>query len=214
MTWSDSNLVEGPVFSLPPEVGLYGSAAVDLDNDGVDEFIQVDDAEHLLVFRKDSKLLLRTSERYGGYENGFEHIIPETVQIAQQKRDFVKIKGRIELMKNPQGGLWIVVTKNIPVTYMLTRSRGYHESEVYGLSLEGAGLPGASAEFSEDWKIKAADQVTSDIQLSDVMGIGQPQVVLLLKPGLSLATLKSLFSRESELRIYRIPSGGKKHGTQ
>ena len=214
MTWSDGGLVEGPVFSLPSEVGLYGSAAVDLDNDGVDEFIQVDDAEHLLVFSKDGKLLVRTSERYGGYENGFEHIIPESVQIAQQKQDFVKIKGRIELMKNPQGGLWIVVTKNIPATYMLSRSRGYHESEVYGLSLEGAGLSDGPAEFSEDWKIQAADQVVSDIQLSDVMGVGQPQVVLLLKSGLSLATFKSLFSRGSELRIYRIPSGGEKHGTQ
>ena len=214
MAWSDGNLVEGPVFSLPREVGLYGSAAVDLDNHGVDGFIQVDDTDHLLVFSNDGKLLVRTSERYGGYENGFAHIVPESVQIAAEKRDFVKIKGRIELMKNAQGGLWIVVTKNIPLTYMVTRSRVYHDSEVYGLSLEAAGSTGASSEFNEDWKINAADQVISDLQLSDVMGIGQPQVVLLLKPGVGLATFKSLFSRESELRIYRIPSGGEKNGTQ
>jgi hypothetical protein len=214
MTWTGSGLVEGPVFSMPSGVGLYGSAAADLNGDGTEEFIQVDDDEHLRVFGKNGKLLIRSPERYGGYENGFEHVSPETVQIAQEKRDFVKVKGRIEFMRNPQGGLWIVVTKNIPVTYLVSRSRGYRDSEVYGLSLQGAGSSDGQAEFSEDWKIKAPDQVISDIQLSDVMGQGQPQVVLLLRPGLGLSTLSSFFSRESELRIYRIPSEAEKHGTK
>ncbi len=207
MTRSASGYVEGPVFDLPSGMGLYGSAALDLDSDGVEELIQVNDDDHLLVFKKNGKLLLRTPERYGGYENGFEHAIPATVQIAQERQDFVKVKGRIEFMNNPQGRPWIVLTKNIPLTYLVSRSRGYHESEVYGLDWNGADL-------TEVWKIPLPEQVITDIQLSDVMGEGQPQVILLLRPGLSLSTFKSLFGKQSELRIYRIPSGAEKHGAK
>jgi len=207
MTRSAGGYAEGPVFDLPSGVDLYGSAALDLDGDGVEELIQVDDDDHLLIFRKNGKLLLRTPERYGGYENGFEHVVPATVQVAQEKQNFVKIKGRIELMNNPQGGSWIVLTKNIPLTYLVSRSRGYHESEVYGLDWDGA-------DSTEAWKIPLPEQVIEDVQLSDVMGEGQPQVILLLRPGPSLTTFKSFFGKQSELRIYRVPGGAEKHGAK
>jgi len=211
MTRSAGGYIEGPVFDLPSGVGLYGSAALDFDGDGVEELIQVDDDDHLLIYKKNGKLLIRTPERYGGYENGFEHVVPGTVQIAQERQDFVKVKGRVELMNNAQGRPWIILTKNIPLTYLVSRSRSYRESEVYGLDWNGADL---SAGLNEAWKIPLPEQVIVDIQLSDVMGEGQPQVILLLRPGLSLTTFKSLFGKQSELRIYRIPSGAEKHETK
>lgn len=214
MTRSAGGYTEGPVSDLPSGVGLYGSAALDLDGDGVEELIQVDDNDHLLIYRKNGKLLIRTPERYGGYENGFEHVVPGTVQITQERQDFVKVKGRIEFMNNPQGRPRIILTKNIPLTYLVSRSRGYHESEVYGLDWNGADLTDGQAELNEAWKIPLPEQVITDIQLSDVMGEGQPQVILLLRSGLSLTTLKSLFSKQSELRIYRIPSEMEKHETK
>jgi len=210
---------EGPVFVLPSGIGLYGSAVLDLAGNGAEEFIQVDDDEHLLVSKNAGKPLIRTSERYGGYENGFEHVIPGTVQISEERRQFVKIKGRIVVINHSQGSPWIVVTKNVPFTYLVSRPRVYHESEVYGLSWGGGALPdgqgpaGGQAGLTEAWKIKMPEQVIADIQLSDVLGEGQPQVILLLTPGISLATFKDLFGKESELRILRIPREAEKHET-
>jgi hypothetical protein len=207
MTRSAGGYAEGPVFDLPFGVGIYGSAALDLDGDGAEELIQVDDDDHLLAFKNNGKLFLRTEQRYGGYENGFEHVVPATVQIAQEKQDFIKVKGRVEIMTNSKGRPWIVMTRNIPLTYVVNRSRGYHESELYGLDWNGSDL-------TEAWKIPLPEEVIEDIQLNDVMVEGQPQAILLLKSGLSMKTFKSLFGKQSELRIYRIPNVTEKDDTR
>jgi len=217
--WERGTLVKAGVLELPGKIkDPYGFVLADLvpENDKKDgdpfmnlEIVWVDDSDYIQILDMKGKRLWKSKDHYGGYDSFFE----------LDKRKFTlpnvdnrgKVKGKLTVMDGPEGGKEIILTKNIPMTYVTRRFRGYSGAEVYALAWDGK-------EMSPAWSIKNIDGFAADIYVGDVTNSGRQGVALLMDPTYKLdkagrkkmpignvGALKNIISDNSTLLVYKMP---------
>ncbi len=223
-SWKDGDLVRGERLELPDQIkDPYGFALVDLVPEKKDdekhekedkgpfaglEVVWVDDADFLEVLDMDGETLWESDEHYGGYDNYFETDPRSLALPATDPRG--KVKGRLIVREDADGKKTVVLTRNVPMTYLTERFKGYSESDIFSLSWNGK-------EMETDWSIRNVDGYIADIYIGEVVREGRDEILVLLEPTMkilkkskslplgSVASLGNITADKSRLLVYKIP---------
>lgn len=217
--WDKGALVKAGRFPLPSRIkDPYGFVLVDIATDkdvaggpkpaASPQIVWIDDSDYLQVLDAKGKKLWKSPERYGGYDNFFE--IDSKAMTIEGTDNRGKIKGKLIVRDGPEGGKEIVLTKNIPVTHLLRRVKGYSGAEIYSLAWENGGM-------AVRWSIKSIEGYLADIFIGGATNSGREEIAIITDPTFkfvkasktlpmgSVGSVKELFADRSTLLIYKIP---------
>ena len=215
--WKGGSLVKGGVFELPAKIrDPYGFVLVDLMPEkkkdkgplGGLQIVWIDDSDYIQVLDSKGKRLWKSAERYGGYDTFFE-LDPKSLALPNADNRG-KVKGRLVVRDGAEGGKEIVVTKNIPLTYITRRFRGYNGAEIYSLGWNGKAL-------ETRWSITNIEGYLADVFLGDSTNNGRETIAILTEPEIKfekrsknlpmggVESLKNLFEDRSNIVVYKVP---------
>lgn len=184
LVWKDKKYVEERRVPLPSSAIVYGFNLIDVDKDGKEEVVLVDNDDHLRVYSGNGELMWKSDGIYGG-TNNFIAKYPDSSEPNSSIEDLVSrlyIQNRV-LVQNHKGENEVIVIKNIPSAgKIFERVRMYRESEIYNLVWDGLGL-------SENWRTKKIHGYIADFQIKDIDNDGKDELVV----GIVQASLKSIF---------------------
>ncbi len=174
LVWKDSRLMKSRKIPLPEKSIVCGFNLIDVDKEGEEEIVLIDNNDSLKVFSNDGELLWRSIEIYGGtkdflvlYPSGSKEV---DVGLEDLERR-IYLQNRV-LFRNQKKGSEVIIIRNISATGKLfARIRSYKESEVYGLVWDGLGL-------SENWRTKKIHGYTADFQMKDIDNDGRDELVV------------------------------------
>jgi hypothetical protein len=173
------------------------------------EIVFIDDYDYLQILDIDGgERIWKSAERFGGYDNFFEtdkagNILPNTDPRG-------KVKGSLIVREGPDGKPIVILTKNIPMTYVTQRFRGYSGAEMHALGWEGGRM-------GEVWSIRPIDGYLSDIVVGQVLDERRTDILILTEPTFklkksggtlpihSVSSVSDLFEDSSTLMFYKIP---------
>lgn len=200
LKWNGEGYVEGDVFALPKNVNIYGFTIADLDGNGDDEIIAIDDADYIRMYSMDGKQIWRSPDRYGGYDTSFDFDYVDGMSGAREKR--VKIKGRLFVKDiDGDGRRELIVSRNVPSAYFFEVFRGYLYGEMYVFHWNGIAL-------SELWKINRVAGFIEDFTIADFTNEGFDRLILVTTPILTSSKIEELFKSKSDIIIYNLPERG------
>ena len=200
LKWDGEKYIEGEVFVLPKNVNIYGFTIADLDGNGDNEVIAIDDADYIRIYAMDGRQIWRSPDRYGGYDTSFDFDYVDDISGAREKR--VKIKGRLFVKDiDGDGRPELIVSKNVPSTYAFEVFRGYLYGEMYVFHWDGITL-------SELWKINRVGGFIEDFAVADFTNEGFDRLILATTPILTSSKIEELFKSKSDIIIYNIPERG------
>lgn len=198
--WDGTKFKEAERFPLPKGVNIYGFTIADLDANGEEEIIAIDDTEHIRIYSMDGKQVWRSPDRYGGYDTSFDFDFVDDISGAREKK--VTIKGRIFVKDiDGDGRLELILSKNVPSTYVFEAFRGYLYGEMYVLQWNGVAL-------NEVWKIKKVSGFIDDFTIADFTNEGFDRLILATSPILTTSKIEELFKTKSDFIIYNLPERG------
>ncbi len=210
--WSGGKLKRGDELRLPRKISdPYGFALADMvPGRKGPEIVWVDDSDYVQVLDMKGHRLWKSPERYGGYDNFFERAGDGHSVSVPGAGDRGKVKGRVIVTKGPDGAPVVVVTRNIPLTYITDRFKGYSGAEIYGLAWSGEAL-------EERWSIKGIAGYLADIYLGDAVNDGRHGILILTDPTykavkssrkIGIGGVNSVFSyfaNRANLLVYKTP---------
>jgi len=207
--WAGGELKSAGRFDLPAKIkDPYGFVLVDLIPGNALEIVWVDDSDYLQVLDMKGKRIWKSKERYGGYDNFFE--IDKKKFVLPNVDNRGKVKGRLIVRDGPEGSKEIVLTKNVAMTYMTRRFRGYTSAEIYSFAWE-------DGEMNVRWNIKNIEGYLADVCMGDVMNNGRQGIAIITDPTLkivkkskklplgSVASVKDMFAERASFLVYKIP---------
>lgn len=223
-SWNDGALVKGEKVNLPDRIkDPYGFVLVDLvsekkkdeggDDDGKGPFdglevVWVDDSDYLQVLDMDGKRLWKSGEHYGGYDNYFELDKRSLALPTVDPRG--KVKGRLIVREDEAGRKTVVLTRNVPMTYVTERFKGYSNADIFALFWNGT-------EMEADWSIRNIDGYIADIYMGEVAGQGRDEILVLVEPTMkilkkskslplgSVGSVGNVTADRSSLLVYKVP---------
>jgi hypothetical protein len=200
LKWNGEKYIEGEVFILPKNVNIYGFTIADLDGNGEDEVIAIDDADYIRMYSMDGKQIWRSTDRYGGYDTSFDFDYVDEISGAREKR--VKIKGRLFVKDvDGDGRPELIVSRNVPSTYAFEVFRGYLYGEMYVFHWDGVML-------LELWKINRVGGFIEDFAVADFTNEGFDRLIIVTTPILTSSKIEELFKTKSDIIIYNLPERG------
>lgn len=198
--WDGEKFKEGERFPLPKGVNIYGFTIADLDANGDEEIIAIDDTEHIRIYSMDGKQVWRSPDRYGGYGTSFDFDFVDDIAGAREKK--ATINGRLIVKDiDGDGRLELILSKNVPTTYAFESFRGYLYGEMYVLQWNGVAL-------NEMWKIKKVSGFIDDFTVADLTNEGFERLLIATSPILSSSKIEDLFKTKSDFIIYNLPERG------
>ncbi len=184
MKWDGSQYAAEQEMDLLSGVSVHGLAVGDVNNDGQDEVIQVDDSNRLRVYNKNKELEWRSSDYYGGSNISFSRTsrdITAATGFVGGSVEQVKIRGRVLVADTDGNGVKeILVAQNISSTgYLFPNSVVYDSSSMASLEWDGIG-------YTDHWHTKKQDAYIADFALAEMDKSGQKKLVmaLVMKKGL------------------------------
>jgi hypothetical protein len=192
----------GPPLHHQPRAGLYGFVLLDTDGDGVPETLELDEAAHLVLSRKDGGVLWRSPESYGG-EDREPVADPTTI-----RTEATQPGGR--LLYLPQDGAGeVILRRNEGLSYfqIFESFKGYRSASLYSLAWSGTSLV-------ERWRIEGIEGFVHDFQVGEFLRKDRQHVAVLTKPTLvstaqamDLTKAGEYLLGKSTLLIYALPEG-------
>ncbi|MFQ5913619.1 MAG: FG-GAP repeat domain-containing protein [Nitrospinota bacterium] len=185
---------------LPRDVSVYGFNYWDVDGDGIEEIVQINDFGRLIIYRPDGKKIFQTAQRYGGYLGEFRYDQaverPETLlqpDGADAEAKFQTIRGRLLLQDvTGDGRPDLIVPLNVRrVEFSSTFGMG--DAQIVALRWDGSNL-------TEEWRSRRVGGVIVDYQFVDLDGDGAQELVVAVVESKVL----SLKSGVSRLVVYQL----------
>ena len=171
LVWKDNRLMESRKISLPEKSIVCGFNLIDVDKEGEEEIVLIDNNDSLKVFSNNGELLWRSIEIYGGTKDFLVLYPPGLEERGDGLEERIYLQKRV-LFRNQKKGSEVIIVKNISATRKLfARVRSYKESEVYSLVWDGLGL-------SENWRTKKIHGYTADFQIKDIDNDGRDELVV------------------------------------
>ncbi|MBI5598810.1 MAG: VCBS repeat-containing protein [Deltaproteobacteria bacterium] len=175
--------VEGAVvkdagdFTLPPNVGIYDLALLDITGDGENDVVALDARGFMKIYTKRENGQWaeewKSAESYGGDLN--------TIELAGGKessaRGFVSVNGRFLYADvNGDGALDVIIKKNVAggiFGEMSERVMSFKNGSVRGLDWDGAVL-------AESWRTKDITGYIADFFIGDMDNNGEKDITILV----------------------------------
>jgi len=196
LVWKDNKYMEEKNIPLPKGAIVYGFNLIDVDKDGKEEIVLIDNYDNLKVFSNSGELMWKSDEIYGGTKNFLTKYPAGTkpVDSLEGLETRLYLQNRI-LLQNRKGENAVVVAKNIPgAGKLFERTRMYKNSEIYSFTWDGLGL-------SEDWRTKKIPGYVADFQIKDINNDGKDRLVV----GIIQTSSDALFgSDKSYILVYEL----------
>jgi hypothetical protein len=196
LIWKDNKYMEEKNIPLPRDAIVYGFNLIDVDKDGKEEIVLVDNYDNLKVFSNSGELMWKSEEIYGGTKNFLTKYPSGTkpTDATEGLETRLYLQNRI-LVQNHKGENEVVVVRNIPSAGKLfERLRIYRESEIYNLVWDGLGL-------SENWRTKKIPGYVADFQIKDINNDGKDELVV----GIIQTSIGSIFKGDkSYVLVYKL----------
>jgi hypothetical protein len=177
LKWEGGAIEEDGLFNTPRNVGLYGFALLDLNDDGAEDLISLDNRDRLRIYEKGDgkgwKQVWKSPGFYGGSLNNLEYTPSEALYDTPEK---INIKGKILYrIIGGEDGLEIVINSNEPggLGRVLKNIMSYESGEIFGLSWDGVGL-------NEKWRTKKISGYIADFLVGDLDGDEEDELVILV----------------------------------
>ena len=173
LIWKGNKYMEEKNIPLPRDATVYGFNLIDVDKDGKEEIVLIDNNDNLKVFSNSGELMWKSNEIYGGTKNFLIRYPGGTkpVDSLDGLETRLYLQDRI-LFQNHKGENEVVVVKNIPVAgKIFERTRMYKDSEIYSLTWNGLSL-------SENWRTKKIPGYVADFQIKDINNDGKDELVV------------------------------------
>jgi hypothetical protein len=202
LEWAGDAYEERGTIALPPAATIYDFALADLDRDGQDEIVYLDEHDRLVALGPDGRRLGASEESFGGVASYIDYLPSGIVQSAGQLPVRVRLSGRMVVEDlDGDGTLEVVVPKNVSLTKMIERIKGYRYGQIYALGWDGQ-------RFVQKWAIPRIEGIIADIGVARLLGgNGGSQVLVLANPTFQDKLFKELFTSSSQLLMYTVPQG-------
>lgn len=155
-------LKAGSPIAVPNSVNLFEFVITDLDNDGSQEIIAIDQDDHLRVMRSAGTVLWKSDEFYGGTTRfiGGESAIDVTGHMNNEKEARIYVPSRIIVADlNNDGTVDILINKNLSTSSRLFKNmKNYPSGEIHALTWNGIAL-------TEMWRTRKIDGYIVDYLL-------------------------------------------------
>jgi TolB-like protein len=175
LVWRDGKYVEVDEVTGESSVSIYGFTAGDVNGDGVDEFVVLDEDDRLRVLAKGGVQEWKSDENFGGcltYVPG-EKTGEETdwsSKVTEENRRYLQPRILLcDLDKNKTLEVLVIQNKS-RVSRLVQRYRHYGSGHIYSLSWDGLGLV-------ENWKTKKISGYLPDFAVADIDNDGENELV-------------------------------------
>jgi TolB-like protein len=173
LNWEDGNLVPGQVVPLKDQVSVLGLAMVDVDHDGVDEYLGYDDRDYLKVYNAQGGVVWVSQEPYGAtakyYIKDFGREFTPNVDLPDPN---VWLPSRIITVDLDRDGFdEVIVSHNLQPVRISKRLRFFTKGAIFSLSWDGL-------DFMENWRTREMKGYVSDFQVSDLDQDGTPELLV------------------------------------
>jgi TolB-like protein len=200
--WQDGKLVKGDKLPLDANVSVLGLTMVDVDHDGVDEYLTFDTSDYLKLFNARGGMVWVSQEPYGRTANYFLKDLGRQIGPNEDAPEMrVWLPPRIVTVDlDNDGSEEVILCHNYEPIRLLSQSRLFTKSAVFSLSWDGV-------DFMENWRTREMKGYVADYQVRDVDGNGQPELLvgLIYKRGTKdfIRTDSTLISFDLRLSEYR-----------
>jgi hypothetical protein len=202
LQWNGRAYEEQGTLALPAEVALYDFLLADLDTDGRDEYLYLDRRDFLVVADAAGERLATSDERFGGVASFIDYIPAGVTRQSGDAPERARLLGRMVVVDlDGDGSVEIVVPKNVPLTRMIERVKGYRHGQVFVFGWDGRRLV-------EKWTIPKVEGVIADIGVARLLGGDAGlQLLVLANPTFTEKVIKDFFASSSQLLLYAVPQG-------
>jgi hypothetical protein len=175
MRWEGGKLVKGEVLPFKEDLCVLGLTLVDVDRDGVQEYLAFDLRDYIKLFNAQGGVAWVSSERYGRTANYFLKSFSRPIapnEDAPDARTFVPPR-LITVDLDGDGFEEIILSNNYEPLKLFPQSRIFSKSVLFSLSWDGT-------DFMENWRTREMKGYVSDFQIRDVDGDGKPELLIAL----------------------------------
>ena len=195
--WDGGTLKDGGLLDIPGNKRLYGFAIRDINGDGRDDFLCIDDDNRLRLYEKSEGVGWREIWKSRNYFGGsLNRITYGATEPSYQEERYARIDSRILGGRGDDIGMEdIIVTSNEPggLGRLFKNVTSYESGEIYGLAWNGVGL-------DERWRTKRISGYIADYLVTDIDSDGGKDLVILV-----VSSLPSLLkSGESYLIVEKM----------
>jgi hypothetical protein len=202
---AQDKLKKGQKLPLPREVNVFSFVMADIDGDGSEEIVFIDERDHLTVMRQGGKPMWRSSGLFGGSNRSIgKEIEPDVIheRNALQPEQYGKVfvpSRIIAIDLNHDGLMDVVVNRNqLRWSPVFPNLKSYTAGHILGLSWNGISM-------TELWYTKKVDGYLTDYQFKtgpNDTNRAQLYVSLILPSGVTLSS-----ARESTVLMYELTLG-------
>jgi len=155
-------LKAGSPIAVPNSVNLFEFVIADLDNDGSQEIIAIDQDDHIRVMRSGGTVLWKSDEFYGGTTRfiGGESAINISGLLNNDNEERIYVPSRIIVADlNNDGIVDVLINKNLSTSSRIFKNmKNYPSGEIHALTWNGIAL-------TEMWRTRKIDGYIVDYLL-------------------------------------------------
>jgi hypothetical protein len=173
LRWEGGKLVKGEVLPIKEEICILGLTLVDIDRDGVQEYLAFDTRDFLKLYNAQGGPSWVSSERYGRTANYFEKSFARPANPAEDPMDTKAFLPPRLLTVDLDGDGFeeVILCNNYEPLKLFPQSRIFSKSLLFSLSWDGT-------DFMENWRTREMKGYVSDFQVRDVDGDGRPELLI------------------------------------
>jgi hypothetical protein len=180
----------GPA-ALPAKCNVFNFARGDINNDGADETVLIDDENRLFVLSSSGNTIWKSRQRFGATSN---YILGKTHDLRYNQIDYYYLPSNVVLTDlNKDNVLEVVVNRSPDYSrFMPEGFKSYESGEVVSLSWDQMGL-------AENWKTREISGMVTALRVGDFNHDGTPELVVAL---ISAKDFMKLWESQSTIFTY------------
>jgi TolB-like protein len=173
LRWEGGKLAKGEDLPLKEDVCVLGITLVDVDRDGIQEYLAFDSRDYLKLFNAAGGSVWVSSEPYGRTGNYFlRDFVRKQSPVDDPQSDRIWLPPRILTVDIDGDGFdEVILCNNYEPLKLLPQSRLFSRSAIFSLSWDGV-------DFMENWRTREMKGYVSDYQVKDVDGDGKPDLLV------------------------------------
>jgi TolB-like protein len=173
LRWEGGRLVRGEELPLKDDICVLGLTMLDVDHDGVEEYLAFDVRDYLKLFNAQGGVVWVSREPYGRTANYFMRDIGRQLTPNEEPPNLrVWLPPRLLTVDLDGDGFdEVIVCHNYEPLMLMANTRIFTKSAIFSLSWDGL-------DFMENWRTREMKGYVADYQVKDVDGDRRPELLV------------------------------------